>query len=151
MVCTPWAWHQLISWALLLLSLYLVVDGVRLLQRAGQPRADRVDEGLLGLEKTTQLVTTGIYRYIRHPMYCSLLCLAWGAFFKSPSWIGVGLAVGASLFLALTAKAEEKEDVRYFGEAYLAYQKRTKIVCPFFVLRGGLQACRSKGKGFCED
>lgn len=128
---SPLAWHQVISWALLFLSLYLVIAGVYLLQRAGRPKADRAEEGLLGLEKTTHLVSAGVYRYIRHPMYCSLLCLAWGVFFKSPSWIGVVLALGASLFLVLTAKIEEKENVRYFGEAYRAYQEQTKMFVPF--------------------
>ena len=39
--------------------------------------------------------------------------------------------MGASLFLVLTAKVEEKENVRYFGEAYQAYQKGTKMFIPY--------------------
>jgi protein-S-isoprenylcysteine O-methyltransferase Ste14 len=127
----PLRWHQLISWVLLVLSLFLVIEGVRLLRLIGKPDAGRPDEGLIGMEKTTQLVTVGVYRYIRHPLYSSLLCLAWGAFFKSPSWIGSILALAASLFLALTAKAEEAENSQYFGVAYQAYQKRTKMFIPY--------------------
>jgi protein-S-isoprenylcysteine O-methyltransferase Ste14 len=126
----PLAWHQLISWVLLLLSLFLLIEGVRLLRLVGKPDAKRADEGLMGVEKTTQLVTVGAYHYIRHPLYSSLLCLAWGAFFKSPSWIGSILALGASLFLMLTAKAEEAENCRYFGVAYQAYQEHTKMFIP---------------------
>ncbi len=127
----PLAWHQLISWVLLVLSLFLVIEGVRLLRLIGKPDAERADEGLVGLEKTTQLVTVGLYQYIRHPMYSSLLCLAWGAFFKSPSWIGTVLALGASLFLTLTAKVEEAENKQYFGVDYQAYLKRTKMFIPY--------------------
>jgi protein-S-isoprenylcysteine O-methyltransferase Ste14 len=127
----PLAWHQLISWILLVLSLYLVIEGLRLLRLIGKPHANRAGEGLIGMEKTTQLVTIGVYKYIRHPLYSSLLFLAWGAFFKSPSWIGGILALGASLFLTLTAKAEEAENSQYFGVAYQAYQKHTQMFIPY--------------------
>jgi protein-S-isoprenylcysteine O-methyltransferase Ste14 len=127
----PMIWHQLISWGLLVLSLFLVIEGVRLLRLIGKPNTERADEGLIGMEKTTQLVTVGVYQYIRHPLYSSLLCLAWGAFFKSPSWIGSILALGASLFLTLTAKVEEAENNQYFGVAYQAYLKRTKMFIPY--------------------
>jgi protein-S-isoprenylcysteine O-methyltransferase Ste14 len=50
------------------------------------------------IEKTTILVTTGAYRYIRHPLYSSLLFLAWGIFFKAPSWPGGLLALAATFF-----------------------------------------------------
>ena len=127
----PFSWHQLISWALLLLSLYLVIEGLRLLRLIGKPDAQRTDEGLINVEKTTQLVTTSLYHYIRHPLYTSLICLAWGAFFKSPSWIGFLLAAGACLFLSLTARIEEKENSQYFGEAYQDYLRKTKMFIPF--------------------
>ena len=127
----PLAWHQLISWVLLLLSLLLVIEGVRLLRVIGRPDVERADEGLVGMEKTSRLVTVGVYRYIRHPLYSSLLCLAWGAFFKSPSWIGGILALGASIFLTLTAKVEESENSQYFGADYRAYVERTKMFIPY--------------------
>ena len=127
----PLAWYQLISWILLILSLFLVIEGLRLLRLIGKPDTNRAGESLIGMEKTTQLVTIGVYKYIRHPLYSSLLFLAWGAFFKSPSWIGSALALGASLFLILTAKAEEAENSRYFGVAYQAYQKHTQMFIPY--------------------
>ena len=127
----PLAWYQLISWILLILSLFLVIEGLRLLRLIGKPDTNRAGESLIGMEKTTQLVTIGVYKYIRHPLYSSLLFLAWGAFFKSPSWIGSALALGASLFLILTAKAEEAENSQYFGVAYQAYQKHTQMFIPY--------------------
>jgi protein-S-isoprenylcysteine O-methyltransferase Ste14 len=86
---------------------------------------------LLAFEKTSALVTTGIYRHIRHPLYSSLLLLIWGAFFKSPTWLGAGLALAASLCLILTAKADEVECINYFGESYREYMKKTKKFIPF--------------------
>jgi protein-S-isoprenylcysteine O-methyltransferase Ste14 len=128
---TPLAWNQLLSWTLLCASLFLVFQSFALLHKAGRPDAARKDEGLIGVEKTTELVTSGAYRFIRHPMYASLLYLAWGVFFKRPSWPGVALAAGASGFLVLTAKVEEKENLRFFGRAYSGLMSRTKMFVPF--------------------
>jgi protein-S-isoprenylcysteine O-methyltransferase Ste14 len=127
----PFSWHQLISWTMLIASLFLVIHGVQLLKRLGQQDSRRDDAPMLEFEKTTSLVTMGAYRYIRHPLYSSLLFLAWGVFFKSPSWTGGILAVMATLFLVMTARMEEAEDVRFFGPAYQAYMKQTKMFVPF--------------------
>jgi protein-S-isoprenylcysteine O-methyltransferase Ste14 len=127
----PLAWHQLVSWPLLLVSLFLVIHGVQLLKQAGRQDPRRDDAPMLEFEKTTTLVTDGAYRYIRHPLYSSLLFLTWGVFFKNLTWIGVSLALAASLFLVMTAKIEEAEDVRFFGPAYQAYMQQTRMFIPF--------------------
>jgi len=98
----------------------------------GKPDARRPhDAPLIWIEKTTQLVTTGAFKYIRHPLYSSLLLLAWGVFLKHPSWVGGGVVLGATVFLLATAKVEEVENVRYFGAAYRAYMQHTKMFIPF--------------------
>jgi protein-S-isoprenylcysteine O-methyltransferase Ste14 len=127
----PFSWHQLISWVLLIVSGILVIVGVRLLKQRGEPDAQRDDVPLVAFEKTTTLVTTGTYRYIRHPLYSSLLFLAWGIFFKAASWLGGLLAVAATLFLVATARVEEAENLRFFGEEYRDYMQQTKMFVPF--------------------
>jgi protein-S-isoprenylcysteine O-methyltransferase Ste14 len=127
----PFSWPQLISWSLLAISAFLVIAGVRQLWQRGQPDARRDDVSLMAFEKTTALVTTGIYRTIRHPLYSSLLFLAWGVFFKAPSWLGGLLSLAAALFLVATARAEEAENLRFFGEAYREYVKQTRMFIPF--------------------
>jgi protein-S-isoprenylcysteine O-methyltransferase Ste14 len=83
----PGAWHQVISWVLLCLSLAPLFFGVRALRSRGKPVKERAgEENLLAFEKTSMLVTTGIYHYIRHPLYCSLLLLAGVSFLKRPAW-----------------------------------------------------------------
>jgi len=126
----PFSAHQLTAWILLLASIFLVVAAVRSLRRAGRPTPQRNDEALYAFEKTTQLVSDGIFRHLRHPMYASLLALAWGAFFQSPSWAGGCLVAAASLFLLLTALADEKECLAYFGQAYADYMRRTRRFIP---------------------
>jgi protein-S-isoprenylcysteine O-methyltransferase Ste14 len=126
------AWYQIISWILLLGCIVPLVLGVDSLRKRGKPnKEDRPDSQLMAFERTTQLVTSGIYRYIRHPLYSSLLFLAWGIFFKAPTQTGIALAFLATLFLNATAKADEAECIQTFGSDYQEYMKRTKMFIPY--------------------
>jgi protein-S-isoprenylcysteine O-methyltransferase Ste14 len=111
-----------------------LVFGVQALRGRGKPISNREgDPSLLAFEKTTALVTTGIYRYIRHPLYSSLLLLVWGIFFKLPSLFGGILVILATVFLVLTAKADEAECTKFFGPAYQDYMKKTRMFIPFLL------------------
>jgi len=128
----PISWHQVISWVLLVVCCVPLALGVRSLITRGRPVERREGEAsLLAFEKTSALVTTGIYHYIRHPLYSSLLILAWGVFFKDPSLLGGLLALAATLALIATAKADEAECTRFFGPAYRDYMKQTRMFVPF--------------------
>ncbi len=128
----PFTWYQLISWLLLILCLEPLILGIRTLRSHGQPVAQRAGEPqLLAFEKTSALVTSGIYHYIRHPLYSSLLLLTWGIFFKSLTWPGLFLAVAATVFLFVTALVDEAECIRFFGAPYHDYMKRSKRFVPF--------------------
>ncbi|WP_432823942.1 methyltransferase family protein [Trichloromonas sp.] len=82
-------------------------------------------------ENTVNLVTGGIYRYIRHPMYSSLMLLAWGAFLKHFSPAGLVAVVLTSALLVVAGYIEERENLAFFGPAYLEYRKTTKMFLPF--------------------
>ncbi|MHA6492174.1 methyltransferase family protein [Pseudomonas borbori] len=123
--------HQLCSWALLFSSLAVLFLGVHQLRRAGRPDGQREGAELFAFERTSQLVSSGIFRYIRHPLYCSLLLLAWGICCKQVSALTVGLALFASLMLYLTAKRDEAECLAYFGDAYAAYRQRSWMFIPW--------------------
>jgi len=127
----PLSIRQILSWSLLLISFFLAVHGFTLLRRIGEPDAEIQDPRRLNIEKTTQLVKVGAYRYIRHPLYASLLCLAWGAFLKHPSPVGAGLGAIATLALYATARAEETENLDHFGNEYAEYMRQTKMFIPF--------------------
>ena len=78
------------------------------------------------------LTAQGPYRFIRHPLYSSLLALVWCAYLKEPTKIGsILLAVSATGFLIATSMAEERENLVRFGAAYAAYMKRTRRFMPF--------------------
>jgi protein-S-isoprenylcysteine O-methyltransferase Ste14 len=128
----PLGWHQLISWVLLIGCVVPLVLGTHALTSKGRPADHREgDDTLLSFEHTTTLVTTGVYRHIRHPLYSSLLFLAWGIFFKDPSWIGGLLAVAANAALYATARADEAECLAFFGEPYADYMKASRRFVPY--------------------
>jgi protein-S-isoprenylcysteine O-methyltransferase Ste14 len=103
----------------------LAVHGFRLLRIAGTPKKD--------IEDTTQLVMIGAYRYIRHPLYCSLLSGGIGAFLKAPSVLGFLLFTFVFIFAFMTAKVEEEYNIEKFGDEYLEYKKITKMFVPFLI------------------
>jgi protein-S-isoprenylcysteine O-methyltransferase Ste14 len=119
----PFSLLHLLAWALLAGSIFLAVCAFRLLRRVGRPQGD--------FENTTRLVTVGAYRYIRHPLYASLLCLAGGAWLKHVSLLTTALFVVAALFLYATARVEEGENLARFGEEYGEYKRQTKMFIPF--------------------
>jgi protein-S-isoprenylcysteine O-methyltransferase Ste14 len=64
-------------------------------------------------------------------MYGSLLFLALGAMLKDITLISVSLAIAVITFLVLTAKIEEKENIKFFGSEYEDYMKKTKMYIPY--------------------
>jgi protein-S-isoprenylcysteine O-methyltransferase Ste14 len=129
----PFSPRQLLSWVLLLGSLLLAVHGFTLLRRVGKPDHTIEDPARFGVEKTTRLVRSGAYHTIRHPLYASLLALAWGVFLKAPSWLGLVLATVATGAIYLTARVEERENLRNFGAEYAEYMRETRMFVPFVI------------------
>jgi len=127
----PFSLLQLVSWPLLFFSIYLVIEGVRLLKELGsyKPRGEKSET--YRFEETNHLVTDGIFKYIRHPLYSSLLFFAWGAYLKHISLFGSIGVLLATTSLLLTAKMEERENLLYFGSSYAEYMKSTKMFIPY--------------------
>jgi protein-S-isoprenylcysteine O-methyltransferase Ste14 len=123
--------RQMVSWALLAFSAYLVTHGTLVLHRLGKPGSRRIDSTLIGIEKTTELVTSGAYRYIRHPIYSSAIFAVCGVVLKDVSVISISMALVSVVLLTATAKSEECENIQYFGDSYRDYMKRTKMFIPY--------------------
>jgi protein-S-isoprenylcysteine O-methyltransferase Ste14 len=112
----PFGVRQLVSWFLLSVSVIFAAWGYELLRRLGDFRPSAEASAAFEWEKTDRLVTSGIYGYIRHPMYSSLLFLTWGAVLKSLTVSTLILGVGASLALMATG-----------------YMQRTRRFVPFLL------------------
>jgi protein-S-isoprenylcysteine O-methyltransferase Ste14 len=119
----PLHFVQIFSWLCLLGSLYLALHGFYLIKSRGRPEGD--------FEDTTNLITSGPYKFIRHPLYTSLLLFSLGVYLKEPSWLGGGLVLTTMLGVYLTATIEEKYNQERFGELYDEYMNQTKKFIPF--------------------
>ena len=80
----PLSGRQLLSWFLGAVSIGLAIEGFRLLRLIGRPSPTAARHSNLPFENTPTLVTVGAYRFIRHPLYASLLALVWCAYLKDP-------------------------------------------------------------------
>lgn len=124
--------HQLLSWSLLFTALYLLGHGLYLLRvRGGHAPERQHEQANFAFENTARLVADGLYGYIRHPLYASLLLLTWGLFWKHPALATLPAALLGSLALVATARVEERENLRTFGEHYRDYMRRTRMFVPF--------------------
>jgi protein-S-isoprenylcysteine O-methyltransferase Ste14 len=80
------------------------------------------------------LVRTGIYRFIRHPMYSSFFLLGLAQLLLLPNWVGGGAGIiGAALLYALRIQREEKMMLENFGDEYRLYMRQTKRLVPWIV------------------
>ncbi|HVP21556.1 MAG TPA: isoprenylcysteine carboxylmethyltransferase family protein [Anaerolineaceae bacterium] len=75
------------------------------------------------------LVTEGLYRYMRHPLYTMGLVVVW----LTPvmTWNTLALNLGITLYVFFGAYYEERKLHRQFGAAYEAYRKSTPMLVPF--------------------
>ena len=78
-----------------------------------------------------RLVTEGVYRRIRHPMYSALFLYSAGQALAVPNWVaGPSYLVSFGILFALRIRAEERMMLETFGGEYVAYMARTKRVVP---------------------
>ena len=82
-------------------------------------------------KEKASLVTSGIYRTLRHPMYTAIASLASGTFLLRPSWEVAGAAVALVIFYVLKARYEEQLLADHYPE-YRNYKARSRGVIPFF-------------------
>jgi protein-S-isoprenylcysteine O-methyltransferase Ste14 len=77
-----------------------------------------------------QLVTSGPYRFVRHPIYSGLLLAMLGsALAATLLWLLV--LVGLGSYFIYSARVEERLMTSSFPEAYPAYRARSKMLIPF--------------------
>ena len=85
----------------------------------------------LEVREKHQLVTHGIYRALRHPMYSALLLYSLGQALVVPNWIaGPSYGVAMALLFAFRFGPEERMMLEAFGKDYEAYRGRTERLVP---------------------
>jgi protein-S-isoprenylcysteine O-methyltransferase Ste14 len=119
----PLSPRQVVSWVLLAGSAALAANGFAMLRRHGAPTG--------GIETTQALVEQGAYRWVRHPLYGSLLLAGIGAVLKHVTPWSLGLVLILAGLLMATARVEEGENLERFGQGYRDYMRRTTRFIPF--------------------
>ncbi len=77
-----------------------------------------------------ELVTDGIYRYVRHPQYLGLIIITVGLLIQWPTIITLAMWPVLAVMYYRLAKKEEKEALQAFGERYEEYRRHTPMFLP---------------------
>jgi len=83
-------------------------------------------------QRPTAVVSSGAFRYVRHPLYLGSIFVYIGLTVSTASLFCLGLLVVAILFYNYIAGYEEKLLEIKFGQAYIAYKKNTGKWMPHF-------------------
>ena len=85
-----------------------------------------------GLSRDHQLITTGPYRFVRHPIYCSMLCLGLGIGFMVTPWplflLSTVVLIGG---IEVRVRIEDTLLASRFGEHFRQYQHSVPAYVPF--------------------
>lgn len=77
-----------------------------------------------------ELVTSGPYRFVRHPIYSGLLAALLGTALAT-NLIGLAIVAILGVYFYYSASVEEKNLIAMFPSAYPAYRSSTKMLIPF--------------------
>lgn len=96
-------------------------------------RASRAHpEAGLNPEKVTQLVQTGIYGRIRHPMYLADIVLVWSVWLFWPQLRILVFAAWLTIVVGIWIAVEERTMRRRFGQEHVEYSTRVPMIIPRF-------------------
>ncbi len=85
----------------------------------------------LDVREQHRLITHGVYRRIRHPMYTALFLYAVGQLLVLPNWLaGPSYLVPFVILFACRVRTEERMMLEQFGDEYAAYMARSKRLVP---------------------
>lgn len=89
--------------------------------------------GIVTIKQDHELITSGPYALLRHPIYTGVLLALAGSAMANGKWRGILAVVIAFLTLWRKLRLEERWMQEQFGEAYRAYSRRTAALIPFLL------------------
>ena len=122
---SPWPGadiFRLFGWILVIVGVLLFAQGAINLGRSLTPFPRPLPDG--------RLVTTGAYRFVRHPIYSSVVLGALGLSLVSMSPVRLALTIVLFVFFDLKARREEQWLQEKYPE-YAAYKSRVKKLIPW--------------------
>ncbi len=125
---SPWRWLTLLGQGLGLAALAAGVIQTGALRFMGI-RQVLEDSPQSGGAQPERLVVTGLYRWVRHPLYSASLLILW----LSPvmTWNFLALSLGFTAYMLIGAYFfEEPKLIEQFGSAYEEYRRKTPMIIP---------------------
>ena len=89
-----------------------------------------LNEPLATVGEAKPLVTSGAYKYVRHPLYIVTFVFIWSAFVFLPWLSSLICVVIVTGYTILAIPLEEKKLVMEYGDAYVEYKKRIPMLFP---------------------
>ena len=120
---TPWVYLTLAGQLLALVALGIGVLQTGTLHFLGLAQLFENPE-----KEPRAMVTGGLYRWVRHPLYTAGLVFIWLVPVMTANLLA--LNVGLTVYLVVGALYEERKLVKEFGEEYLRYRQRTPMLIP---------------------
>ncbi|MFW9911203.1 MAG: methyltransferase [Candidatus Thorarchaeota archaeon] len=123
----PWMdWFQILQYPIWLrfVGALLVLITIPLLAWIHR-ELDRQYSAVLEIKSDHQLITTGPYERVRHPMYTVLILFFFGLSLVSANLIVILFALLLMLGFPFWVRIEEEKMIEVFGEEYIEYMKRT--------------------------
>jgi protein-S-isoprenylcysteine O-methyltransferase Ste14 len=121
---SPQPWQTALSLGLFLLAGLLSWTGTRALGRQW-----RIDAGL---SADHELITSGPYRFVRHPIYTSILCSLLGTgILVTPWWLLLPSLLLFIIGTEIRVRIEDNLLASQFGDQFAKYQKRVPAYIPF--------------------
>ena len=118
-----------------IIGIFLLLIGgtFRLISRRALMKAGfgLVNSSRLQIVENQRLVTNGVYKYIRHPLYLGEILRNFGFAILLSSLYGLALIFLGCIFLIFRIEIEESMLIDEFGHEYEEYKKRTKKLFPF--------------------
>ena len=121
-----------LSWSWYFLGVALVVVGLALSAWARWHLGSNWS-GVISLKQGHDLVRSGPYRLLRHPIYAGLLLAMLGSAIAWGDWRGVLAFALAVVAIVPRIGAEDALMAKTFGETYLDYRRRTAAIIPFLI------------------
>jgi protein-S-isoprenylcysteine O-methyltransferase Ste14 len=85
----------------------------------------------LDIREKHTLITSGVYRRVRHPMYSAILFQAVGQALVAPNWIVGAFYLGAFILLhSFCVGPEEQMMLQQFGDRYESYMRKSQRLIP---------------------
>ncbi len=120
----PWVIIMLVVEVLAIISILVALQQTGMLEFIGLRQLMKRQDN-----KPRKLVTSGLYGYVRHPLYTAGLVIIWLLPLMTARLLVIDLAL--TVYLVVGAFVEERKLRHKFGQEYIEYASETPMFIPF--------------------